>query len=388
MMPIRKKVREMLKHLMKVLRLTCLFLLAFGIRCLVWLTDVRRYLGLIEYDGGAYISWGREMFSRVCRGDWSGFLVNPVHPPLGKLMIGAFTYLMDPMLDPYRSATLLMCVISSITSILVYKIGSIMVNERCGLIAWTVYSFDPFSIHWTIAWLDTPALLFITLTQYLLLNGRKRSCFPVLALAFYYLALLTKFQVILFLPAILIFLNAKRERAAFILAVLISLLLNPQFMLSGGFEKVVLENLSLTSRSFQALRSSYNLLLLIPIEFFYRVCVGYVEANVLPYLSPLILFYLLFWRKSGLGNELAAKWFLLTLIGVIIVPRLLVQGYYYVYTTVPISLLISSITIHNKPAVREHCLVKLFSVGSLLSVTSLFLNPECWKTLLLFIAEA
>ena len=207
-------------------------------------------------------------------------------------------------------------------------------------------------------------------------------------MAFYYLALLTKFQVILFLPAILIFLNAKKERAAFILAVVISLLLNPQFMLSGGFEKVVLENLSLTSRSFQALRSSYNLLLLIPIEFFYRVCVGYVEANVLPYLSPLILFYLLFWRKSGLGNELAAKWFLLTLIGVIIVPRLLVQGYYYVYTTVPISLLISSITIHNKPAVREHYLVKLFSVGSLLSVTSLFLNPECWKTLLLFIAEA
>ena len=168
MMPVGKKVREMLKPLMKVLRLTSLFLSAFGVRCLVWLTDVRRYLGLIEYDGGAYISWGREMVSRICRGDWSGFLVNPVHPPLGKLMIGAFTYLMDPMLDPYRSATLLMCIISSITSIIIYGIGSSMLDERRGLIAWMAYTFDPFSIHWTMAWLDVSTILFMTLSLYML----------------------------------------------------------------------------------------------------------------------------------------------------------------------------------------------------------------------------
>jgi len=377
----------MLKPLMKVLRLTCLFLLAFDVRCLVWLTDVRRCLGLIEYDGGAYIYWGREMVSRICRGDWSGFLANPVHPPLGKLMIGAFTYLMDPMLDPYRSAILLMCMISSITSILVYKIGSIMVNERCGLIAWTIYTFDPFSIHWTVAWLDTPALLFITLTQYLLLNGRKRSCFPVLALAFYYLALLTKFQAIFFLPAILVFLRTRRERFIFVLAAFILLLLNPQFMLPGGLKKVISENLSLISGSFQGLRSSYNLLFLIPIEFFYRVCVGYIGANVLPYLSPLVLFYYLFWRRFGLGDKLAAEWLSLTLIGVILTPRLLIQEYYYVYTTVPISLLLASIVYHKQLATRMYGLIKLFSVGSLLSIVSFFLNPSCWKILLLFVTR-
>ena len=377
----------MSKPLMRALRLILLFFSTFGVRCLVWLTDIRWFLGLIEYDGGAYIFWGREMFSRICRGDWSGFLVNPVHPPLGKFIMGAFTYLTDPMLDPYRSAILLMCIISSITSILVYEIGSIMANERCGLIAWMIYAFDPFSIHWTVAWLDTPALLFITLTQYLLLDGQGRSRFSVSALASYYLALLTKFQAIFFLPAILIFLRTRKEKLIFILATFVLLLLNPQFMLLGGLENVISENFSLISGSFQGLRQSYNLLLLIPVEFFYRVCVGYTGANVLPYLSPLILFYLLFWRRSGLEDELAARWFLLTLIGVIIAPRLLIQEYYYVYTTAPISIFISSMIIHGKSAARKrYCLIKMFSVGSLLSITSLFLNPSCWKILLLFIA--
>jgi len=181
-------------------------------------------------------------------------------------------------------------------------------------------------------------------------------------------------------------LRTRRKRLIFVLAAFILLLLNPQFMLPGGFEKVISENLSLTSGSFQGLRSSYNLLLLIPIEFFYRVCVGYVGANVLPYLSPLILFYLLFWRGSGLGDELAARWFLLTLIGVIIAPRLLIQEYYYVYTTVPISLLISSVIHRNKTIPGKYYLIKLSSIGSLLSITSFLLNPTCWKILLLFIA--
>ena len=181
--------------------------------------------------------------------------------------------------------------------------------------------------------------------------------------------------------------RTRKEKLIFILATFILLLLNPQFMLLGGLENVISENFSLISGSFQDLRSSYNLLLLIPVEFFYRVCVGYTGANVLPYLSPLILFYLLFWRRSGLKDELAARWFLLTLIGVIIAPRFLIQEYYYLYTTAPLSIFISSMTIHSKSAARKrYYLIRMFSVGSLLSIISLFLNPSCWKILLLFIA--
>jgi len=363
-----------------------LFLAAFSIRGSVWLSGFWRYLGLIEYDSGFYIFSGRAMVSGLMSGDSYALLINPVHPPLGKLMLGLFSLIFEFALGAFNSGILLMCVVSSLTSLLVFKIGCTLYGKRGGLTAWAIYALDPFSIHWTIAWLDAPTLLFITLTQYLLLDGRRRSRLPALALASYYLALLTKFQAIFFLPAILIFLRTRRKRLIFVLAAFILLLLNPQFMLPGGFEKVISENLSLTSGSFQGLRSSYNLLLLIPIEFFYRVCVGYVGANVLPYLSPLILFYLLFWRRSGLGDELAARWFLLTLIGVIIAPRLLIQEYYYVYTTVPISLLISSVIHRNKPIPGKYYLIKLSSIGSLLSITSFLLNPTCWKILLLFIA--
>ena len=363
-----------------------LFLVALLIRAFFWLTDLWRIIRLVEYDGGFYTVLGQMIVLGLINGNIHVLLINPVHPPLGEILLGLFSLIFESVLGLFNSRALLMCIISSLTSLLVFRIGCTLYGKRGGLIAWAIYNLDPFSIHWTVAWLDTPTLLFTTLAQYLLLESRRRSRLLALALASYYLALLTKFQAIFFLPAILIFLRTRRKRLIFVLAAFILLLLNPQFMLPGGFEKVISENLSLTSGSFQGLRSSYNLLLLIPIEFFYRVCVGYVGANVLPYLSPLILFYLLFWRGSGLGDELAARWFLLTLIGVIIAPRLLIQEYYYVYTTVPISLLISSVIHCNKPVSGKYYLIKLSSIGSLLSITSFFLNPTCWKILLLFIA--
>lgn len=363
-------------------------LVTFLIRVSIWPFGLWRILKLIEYDGDFYISLGRSIVSSLMNGDYYALLINPIHPPLGKIILGLFSFLFDPVLGTLNSDMLLMCIISALTSLLVFKIGCALYGERGGLIAWAIYSLDPFSIHWTVAWLDTPTLLFITLAQYLLL--RREEVKPrlfVLALLSYYLALMTKFQAVLFLPAMLIFLKRNKERITFITASLVLFFLNPQFMIRGGLEYVISENISLSSKPFQELGSPANLLLLVPVEVFYRLCVGYVGTNVLPYLAPLMLFYYLFWRKSNLGDELAARWFSLTLFGVILTPRLLLQEYYYVYTTVPISLLLSSTMNQSNPSKKKHYMIKMFSMGSLFSITSFFVNPSCWEMLLLYITS-
>ncbi|RLG16555.1 hypothetical protein DRN63_04065 [Nanoarchaeota archaeon] len=389
-MPVRKKVREMLKPLMKVLRLTSLFLSAFGVRCLVWLTDVRRYLGLIEYDGVAYISWGREMVSRICRGDWSGFLVNPVHPPLGKLMIGAFTYLMDPMLDPYRSATLLMCIISSITSIIVYGIGSSMLDKKRGLIAWMAYTFDPFSIHWTMAWLDASAILFMTLSLYMLLRYRidGRTHFIILSMIFYGLALMIKFQAILFIFMFFSVIEKWKMRAFFAMMAIMVNVLNPQFWTPSGIYEVFKTNIWITSLSFQEVDAS-KIPLLIVIEIFYRLGVGYVGAGVLPYVLPLIAFFSMilkgvYFRSIKFDPFLRVLFW--SLIGILMTPRMIFPEYYYAYTVPPLSLLISHLLADKiilGGSLPKNLIVRLFEASSILSIVSWIINPSCWKILLL-----
>jgi len=390
MVPVRKKVREMLKPLMKVLRLTSLFLSAFGVRCLVWLTDVRRYLGLIEYDGVAYISWGREMVSRICRGDWSGFLVNPVHPPLGKLMIGAFTYLMDPMLDPYRSATLLMCIISSITSIIIYGIGSSMLDERRGLIAWMAYTFDPFSIHWTMAWLDASTILFMTLSLYMLLRYRVdgRMHFIIPSMIFYGLALMIKFQAILFIFMFFSVIERWKMRALFAMMAIMVNVLNPQFWTLSGIYEVFKTNIWITSLSFQDIDAS-KIPLLIVIEIFYRLGVGYVAAGVLPYVLPLIAFFSMILKGAyfrSIKFNPFLRVFFWSLIGILMTPRMIFPEYYYAYTIPPLSLLISHLLVDkiilggNLP---KNLIIRLFEASSILSIVSWIINPSCWKTLLL-----
>ena len=382
---------------MKSLRLALLFFSAFGIRCLVWLTDIRKYLGLIEYDGWAYISWGREMFSRICSGDWSGFLVNPIHPPLGKLMIGVFTFLMDPILDPYESAILLMCIISSITSLFVYGIGSILWGRRGGMIAWAAYTFDPFSMHWSMAWLDTPTLLFITVSQYFLLRKTVlgKGCRAFLPSAFLYgLALMTKFHAMLFLPAVLIFLSDWKKRGLFTIISLTVFISNPQLWVSHGVEVVLRENLSVTGKSFQYLSFGSRFPLFILAEIFYRLCVGYVGDGISPFLLPLFLFILITLRKAffhKLGNVFLLKWVSWSLIGILLTPRLIYPEYYYMYLVVPLSMLLTNILLNGHVEDRSgflaEFLLRFFLIGSVMAIISLPINPLCWKTLVLALAS-
>lgn len=348
-------------------------------------------MGLIEYDGAAYVSWGVEMVSRVLRGDLNGFLVNPIHPPLGKLMIGGFALLVGPLIGVYKSAFLLMCILSSFTSLLVYEIGLKLFGKKGGLIAWAAYTFDPFSIHWTVAWLDTPTLLFITLSLYLLLKDERDEklrelFFPA---AFYGLALMTKFHAVLFLPILLVSLKSWRTRSIFTGLALSFGILNPQFWVSEGTWLVLEKNLWVTNLSFQEIRGS-GIMLFMLIQVFYRLAVGYVGKGILPYILPLLALALILWKRmlfQKINKGFIIKIFFWSLIGITLTPRMICLEYYYSYTVIPLSLLTTSIILDSKSLgdkdLFKEVILRIFLIGSLLSITSWFINPLCWKILLL-----
>jgi len=101
------------------------------------------------------------------------FLENCEHPPLAKIIIGISVMLFSKILDEFKAAALSMVIISSCIALIVYEIGN-TIDEKTGFISWLMYTFDPFSIHWTLAWLDTPMLYFITTGIYYLFLERRR----------------------------------------------------------------------------------------------------------------------------------------------------------------------------------------------------------------------
>ena len=329
------------------------------------------------------------MVSRLFSGDWEGFLVNAVHPPLGKLMIGVFTSLMGSIVGVYESTVLLMCILSSFTSLLVYKIASELFGEKGGIIAWAAYSFDPFSIHWTVAWLDTPTLLFITLSQYLLLKFKSGERYPFFLIStfFYGLALMTKFHAILFIPSVLVFLKEWRKRIMFLTTFLAVFTINPQLWIPNGLQTIIRENILVTGMSFQHVKFSPMLFLVILVEFFYRVAVGYVGEGVSPYFIPLFTFILLIWKKKlfdGLKHDLIIDWIFWSLVGILLTPRILYPEYYYIYTIPPLSAFLASFTSDlGKNKSFRWFLVLIFLYSSLLTFVSWFINASCWKALLL-----
>ena len=62
---------------------------------------------------------------------------------------------------------------ASIVGYIIYKIG-ITYDENVGIFSWMLYIFDPFSIQWTMAWLDMPMLTFLIIGTYLLYYSNIR----------------------------------------------------------------------------------------------------------------------------------------------------------------------------------------------------------------------
>ncbi|MEM1547180.1 MAG: hypothetical protein QXP91_12085 [Candidatus Methanomethylicia archaeon] len=166
-----------------------MFLISFSIRYLIFFTGIAVMLKWYGYDTEFYIENGVKCIDELSKGNLSILNIFTAHPPLGFILIGLAVKLLW-MFNPYYSATLLMCLISSMICIAIYFLG-LGVGRRAAFIAWLLASFDPFYLRYTRTWLDIPMLLFLTLFYYY--NLRGKTMFKVLAGLFGGLAVTCKY---------------------------------------------------------------------------------------------------------------------------------------------------------------------------------------------------
>jgi len=215
-------------HIPQGVIMLIMFLTSFSIRSSMFFTDVAVRLGWYAYDTDFYIDNGVRCVEEILRGNFTVLNMFTAHPPLGFITIGLSVKLTQGFLTKYHAATLLMCIISSLTCILIYYIG-LSVSRKVALIAFLLASFDPFYIRWTIAWLDMQMLLFLLLFSAIYLKEGERKFYTALSGVAGGLSILFKY---IAAPIItLIILSLKRSwRSKFtvlIVAVATAILLSP-----------------------------------------------------------------------------------------------------------------------------------------------------------------
>ncbi|RLE60979.1 MAG: hypothetical protein DRJ32_02050 [Thermoprotei archaeon] len=326
----------------------------FLIRLFTW-CFLSRIIPLSNYDTFVYLPVGSRYIKGILDHDVSVLLLNCEHPPLAKLLIGLSIYLFG-FTNSFNASVLLHAMISSIIAYFIYLMGA-KNSERKGLLSWVLFTFDPFSIHWTISWLDIPMLMYMTIGIYLLYyTDNKHRYVP--AGVMFGLAFLCKYTSILILFIFIMLshlfkvINIRYSLKAIAIGLII-LLFNPQFWVGGAtFAEVVAKNRKVGNLSYPII----SFPLFNNLSFFwipsYIWCFSSCNSHVLPLVTPLICFIAFIYKKVLRGSVgvdyKALLWLSASLITLSILPKHYV--YYNIVLIPPLALITSEAILNSRKA--------------------------------------
>ena len=145
-----------------------LFLAAFTLRAYVWFTGLSYRIGWTPFDADYYSFDGIKVIESYLSLNFSE--VEVFHPVFTRLLIGVvFSLSRSIFPDNYIIAALLFPILfSSFMAPLLYVVGREVGGGKVGLLAALLYIFDPFSIRFSIIFLDLPMIFFLSLSFLLL----------------------------------------------------------------------------------------------------------------------------------------------------------------------------------------------------------------------------
>ena len=310
----------------------------------------------IGYDIIVYFPVSKSYICGILEGNYKVLHRNIEHPPLAKLLIGLF--LMLPI-DPIVSACMCMSIFSALTSLVVYMYAR-EYGEKIAILAWLLYTFDPFSIHWTIAWLDTPMLFFLSLAAYKLLKGENNLNTHILTGILIGVSALCKYSAIITALILILLMNVvgkiKLKSALYVMgAAFLMLLLNPQLWVDGGVYLIFSRNREVGNIMYPAIitypfiieKYKLNLALWIP-SFIWAF--SQCNIHIAPFLLPLIcLIELVYFKAKGgmvVIPEETLVWLSSSLLPQALLPKL--YPYYNVVLVPPLSAYVAEIYHLNK----------------------------------------
>jgi len=360
-----------------------LFLIPLAVRSLVWISDMQLSKNLSVWDIYTYKGLSSELLGYLSSGNLAAAsTLIAGNPPLGLLIIGLMTKLNSLFLQEPNDILFSPIIPSSLTCLIVYQIGSV-ISRRVGLLAWALVTLDPYSVQFSVAFLDSVMLLFISLAMLLMVKDGLRSFRHLFAVALLLcLAVLSKFTAGVFV-AVLTALTAitwrsvKKPLTLFILAATPFIALtfqpwNPEIM--QGALTYLGEQAQPGTSTFNTLRLpiffgpiDIGVPLSYPWYLLTYIGMGYVHWRTLPYITHLLLFvaiaYSLF-RKRWNADTCIALWTATSIMTIFFLPRNywtaswsqgFIQGtlskqfypYYFTITIPPSALLTSTLLLGN-----------------------------------------
>jgi hypothetical protein len=306
----------------------------------VWVSELQLSKNLSVWDIHVYKGLSSALLGHLFSGNLvAASTLVPQLQPLGLLIIGSLTKLNSFFLPEPKDILFSAIILSSLTCLVVYLIGSV-ISRKVGLLAWALVTLDPYSVQFSVAFLDSVMLLFISLAMLLMikegLRSFRRLFMAALLLCF---AVLSKFTAGVFV-AVLIALIAITQRSVkkpltlFILVATLSVALNIQFWTQEGIQL----QLTMLSKGVQPVTPTFNTLRLpvffgpldigIPLSYPWYILtyigMGYIHWKTLPSITHLLLFaatvYSLF-RKRWNADPRITLWAATSILTIFFLPR-------------------------------------------------------------------
>jgi len=272
------------------------FISAFLPRFVTWIYPGFGWYRLMIYDVQLYTDYGRAMVEAISEWNIEKFAsINVGVPPLGTLLVGISASVFGTWLNVYKAGLLAPIIASSLSAPLIY-LTLRRFSDKAGIIAALLFSFDPYLIQFSNAYLDAIGTFFILIAMFFFITSDKPSSQRCLIMGFFLMiSILTKFTFAVFAIFFIVFLILIKKdlRAAGMMTAfsLISIILIPWLWFPSTLQEAITHHTSMNS--------------LLPPILFGPIMIGVIESypwyiltylgigqvhwNVLPSISHILL---------------------------------------------------------------------------------------------------
>ena len=307
------------------------FISAFLPRFATWIYPGFGWYRLMIYDVQLYTDYGRAMVKAVSEWNIEKFAsINVGVPPLGTFLVGVSASIFGAWLDVYRAGLLAPIITSSLSAPLIY-LTLRKFSSKAGIAAALLFSFDPYLIQFSNAYLDAIGTFFILIAMFFFITSDKLSLRRCMIIGFFLMiSILTKFTFAVFTAFFIIFLILVKKdlQTAGVVTTfsLFSIFLIPWLWFPNTMQEAFIHHKSMNSFLPPILFGPIMIGVIesYPWYILTYLGIGQVHWNVLPSISHILLFSSIIYmclKREFQADENLAIFLVISILAIVFIPR-------------------------------------------------------------------
>jgi len=307
------------------------FISAFLPRFATWIYPGFGWGRLMIYDVQLYTDYGRAMVKAISEWNIEKFAsINVGVPPLGTFLVGVSASIFGAWLDVYRAGLLAPIITSSLSAPLIY-LTLRKFSSKAGIAAALLFSFDPYLIQFSNAYLDAIGTFFILIAMFFFITSDKLSLRRRMIIGFFLtISILTKFTFAVFTAffiILLILVKKDLQTAGVVTAFsLLSIFPIPWLWFSNTLQEALIHHKSMNSFLPPILFGPIMIGVIesYPWYILTYLGMGQVHWNVLPSISHVLLFSAVIYmclRREFEADENLTIFLVTSILTVVFIPR-------------------------------------------------------------------